>query len=73
MANFDPMAKVELFDIDQKKSDQRKAEMAMKPIDRLYLCLDLMDLSKSLSREKQLNPDQEDTLPWIELRMKNVQ
>ncbi len=67
------MAKVELFDIDQKKSDQRKAEMAMKPIDRLYLCLDLMDLSKSLSREKQLNPDAEDTLPWIELRMKNVQ
>jgi len=66
------MHKVELFNIDEKKEDQRIAEMAMKPIDRLYLCLDLMDMSRALSPKKQLEPNPEDALPWIELRMKNA-
>jgi hypothetical protein len=66
------MTKVELFDIRNKKSDQRQAEMAMKPIDRLYLCLDLMDVSAALSQKNQQVQDNQDDIPWIILSMKNA-
>jgi hypothetical protein len=63
------MAKVELFDITQAKDDQRKAELALSPIERLYLCLDLMDLSASLYKNQP--PVADDGIEWIELKFKH--
>jgi hypothetical protein len=60
--------KAELFDIEDKKRQQAKDEMAMKPIERLLLCLDLMDLARELSPDKTLHPRPDD-IEWIELPM----
>lgn len=58
--------KVEVFNIEDKKSAQRKVEMQMKPVDRLYLCLDLMDLNRELAKEKEIKAPP-DGIQWIEL------
>jgi hypothetical protein len=63
------MAKVELFNIEDKKNSQRKAEMAMTPSERLLLCLDLMDLHSKLHDPAQALPD-DDGINWIELPLK---
>jgi hypothetical protein len=65
------MIKAEIFDAASQKEDQRKAEMQMLPIERLYLCLDLMDMMASVSRNRHTSVEA-DTLPWIELRLKNA-
>lgn len=45
--------------------------MAMTPEERLFLCLDLMDLSIALSAEKSL-PPKDDQIQWIELKFKDT-
>jgi hypothetical protein len=67
---FDTM-KVEVFNIEDKKTAQREAEMQMKPIDRLYLCLDLMDLSRVVSKDKEVKAPS-DGIEWIELSLSNA-
>jgi hypothetical protein len=64
------MKKAVIFDIDDKKKDQVAAEMLMTPNERLLLCLNLMELSLALSKDKRLvqNPDD---IQWIELKLKN--
>ncbi len=62
---------VEIFNIEDKKSAQREAEMKMKPIDRLYLCLDLMDLSRVVSKEKEVKVPS-DGIAWIDLPVSNA-
>jgi hypothetical protein len=64
------MKKAVIFDIDDKKRDQIEREMKMEPKDRLLLCLSLMELSISMSKDKRL-PQNADDLPWIELKLKN--
>jgi hypothetical protein len=61
------MLKASLFEIDTKKNQQIEDEMKMSAIERLYLTLDLMDLSLSLSKEKDLRQN-EDDLNWITLK-----
>jgi hypothetical protein len=61
------MLKASLFEIDTKKNQQIEDEMKMSAIERLYLTLDLMDLSLSLSQEKDLQQN-EDDLNWITLK-----
>ena len=65
------MAKAELFNIEEKKDAQRKAEMAMTPSERLLLCLDLMDLHNTLhpNQPREYQPDVED-IQWIELHLR---
>lgn len=65
------MQKAVLFNIDEKKDDQERIEMAMTPEERLFLVLDLMDLSIALSPEKSL-PSKDDQIEWIELKFKNT-
>ena len=64
------MAKVELFNIEEKKQAQRKAEMALSPSQRLLLCLDLMDLQRHLPHHQTRADKQDDSRPWIVLHCK---
>jgi hypothetical protein len=64
------MAKVELFNIQDKKEEQRKAEMAMTPLARLELCLDLMDMHFALQPQVKSMAER-NNIEWIELRLKN--
>jgi hypothetical protein len=66
------MSKAELFDIESKKEDQRRREMAMTSNERFLLCLDLIDLSIALSKDKTLVPYQNDSIDWIELKTRNA-
>ena len=66
------MQKAEIFDIETKKKDQIAAEMKMTPVERLLLCLNLMELSMALSPDKKLRPRPDD-IQWIELKFKNAQ
>jgi len=66
------MLKAVLFDIEDKKDDQRKAESAMSPAFRLSLCLDIIDLSIALSPTKFLKANPDDHIDWIELYYKNA-
>jgi hypothetical protein len=61
------MLKASLFDIETKKDHQIAEEMKMSAIERLYLTLDLMDLSLSLSQQTTLQQNQDD-LNWITLK-----
>lgn len=63
------MLKVELFDITTNKADQREAEMALTPEQRVSLCLDLIELNASLSHNQHIPAD--DQIEWIELFFKN--
>jgi hypothetical protein len=60
------MLKAELFNIEDKKKDQRRAIMELTGEQRIYLTLDLMDLARRLSPAKTL-PSKEDNIKWIEL------
>ena len=65
------MAKVEIFNIEDKKQAQRVSEMAMSPSERLQLCLDLMDLHSSLRSPQQKRfQAPENNIDWIELPLK---
>jgi hypothetical protein len=64
------MAKAELFDIEEKKDNQRKAEMAMTPAERLLLCLDLIDLYNKMNPSAPALP-LEENIEWIDLPLKN--
>jgi hypothetical protein len=61
------MLKAELFNIEDKKADQRKAIMELTGEQRIYLTLDLMDLARQLSPTKTL-PSKDDNIKWIELK-----
>lgn len=63
------MHKAVVFNIEEKKDDQQRLEMAMTPDERLLLCLDLIDLSIALSKDKSLRSN-DDQIQWIELRFK---
>lgn len=65
------MVKATVFDINKKKEDQVRAEMAMTPNERLLLCLDLMDLAVALRNGEAL-PPKEDNIEWIELKFKDA-
>jgi hypothetical protein len=64
------MANAELFDIENKKDDQRKSEMLLTPSARLLLCLDLMDLYFSLRQPDRDELPEDDEIKWIELPLK---
>jgi len=63
------MAEAELFNIENKKADQRKAEMAMTGEERLRLCVDLIDLHLKLSPIPAPQPPDDD-IEWIVLSLK---
>lgn len=63
------MAKAETFNINDKKTDQRKTELLMSPSERLILCLDLMDLHNALRPQQEAQPPA-DNIQWIELYLK---
>lgn len=60
--------RAELFDINAKKDVQRNEHMRMTPNERLMLTLDLMDLSRILSKEKCLPANPDNGIEWIVLR-----
>lgn len=62
---FESSMKAELFNIEDKKDAQRKAEMAMTPSERVLHCLRLMDLAWSIN--KNAFAPIEDEIEWIEL------
>lgn len=64
------MLKAIVFDIKDKKNDQREAEMTMDPLQSLSLCLDLMDLSIAISSHDLVS--RQDGINWIELPVKNA-
>jgi hypothetical protein len=65
------MLKAELFNIEDKKKDQRRAIMELTGEQRIYLTLDLMDLARQLSPTKSL-PSKEDNIKWIELKYRDA-
>jgi hypothetical protein len=66
------MIKAELFNIETKKDDQRKAEMAMTPAQRLLLCLDLMDMHIMVKQNSYPEtPEADENIRWINLRLKH--
>lgn len=60
------MLKVNFFDIDSKKDDQAEREMAMSPIQRVYLTLDLMDTCLAIAPDGILR-QKDDHIDWITL------
>ncbi len=60
-------AKVEIFDINSSKDEQRTAEIRMSGAERLIMVLDLMDLSAALSMRRMM-PSKDDGIDWIELK-----
>jgi hypothetical protein len=65
------MLKAELFNIEDKKADQRKAILELTGEQRIYLTLDLMDLARQLSPTKTL-PSKDDNIKWIELKYRDA-
>jgi hypothetical protein len=61
------MLKAEIFDIEKKKQAQRQSEMMMSPSERLILCLNLMDLYRSLRPSDQIKFHPTEEIQWIEL------
>lgn len=67
--------KAELFDIEKKRDDQIAWTSSMTANARLLLSLDLIDLidlSIALSKDKTLVPYHNDSIEWIELKMKDA-
>lgn len=64
--------KVEIFDITTKKEDDIRQTMSMQPVERLILCLDLMDLSLALSPSQILPTYADDSIEWITLKFKDA-
>jgi hypothetical protein len=62
--------KVKIFNLENKTEDRRVADMKLTSIERLYVCLELMDLSFTLSEDKfpVQNPH---SIDWIELHYKH--
>jgi hypothetical protein len=65
------MLKAELFNIEDKKADQRRSIMELTGEQRILLTLDLMDLSRQLSPNKSL-PSKDDNIQWIELKYRDA-
>jgi hypothetical protein len=65
------MKKVEIFSLEKKKDDQRRAEMQMTALERWNLAFQLIELTRSFSPDKEFTPPLNDSIKWIELKLKD--
>ncbi|MEQ8304842.1 MAG: hypothetical protein RIB47_15715 [Cyclobacteriaceae bacterium] len=61
--------RAEVFNIERKRDDQVSWSKAMTPNERLLLCLDLIDLSLAIAKTNSFEIPQDDTVPWITLKL----
>ena len=65
------MKKVVLTSLENKKDDQRLEEMRMTAQERWNSAFELIELALALSPDKKFPPPIDDSIEWIELKMKD--
>ena len=63
--------KAKVISLDSKKEEQIREEMAMTPEQRMNLAFQLIELAIAFSPEKELINEEDKSIPWINLKLKN--